>query len=122
MGGWRRLARWYLNDQLLEQWGLADVRAGCVPGRLIISFLDADGYRADGAGRDRGPRIRRINRLPPAGGKQQGGGCSWSRRAWRRVMRGSVCCCSDAMEDGEEEADRAGGSGCRLIVEITWMT
>ncbi|MGH7242494.1 MAG: RNA polymerase factor sigma-54 [Phycisphaerales bacterium] len=38
-----------LGDQLLEQWGLAEVKPELKPlGELIISFLDADGYLRTG--------------------------------------------------------------------------
>ncbi|MBS0190302.1 MAG: RNA polymerase factor sigma-54 [Planctomycetes bacterium] len=100
-------ARWVsLNDQLLEQWGLADVRAELRPlGELIISFLDADGYlrtgldviadRAPGEPKPTAARLEEALKavqlfLEPAG-------------VAARDARECLLLQLDAMEDGEEE-------------------
>lgn len=111
-----------LNDQLLEQWGLAEVRPELRPlGELIISFLDADGYLRTGLDviSDRSPgepkptvaELENVLKavqlfLEPAG-------------VAARDARECLLLQLDAMEDGEEDkrVEPEVLAHARLIVE-----
>ncbi|MFO0861200.1 MAG: RNA polymerase factor sigma-54 [Phycisphaerales bacterium] len=111
-----------LGDQLLEQWGLAEVRPELKPlGELIISFLDADGYLrtgldviADRAPGEPKPTVAQLEDalkavqlfLEPPG-------------VAARDARECLLLQLDALEDGEEETrvEPEVVAHARLIVE-----